>query len=151
MAEILASLDDINAKLPSQEGYEVVVADDENTNLLQISAARIVRGYFSRVIDNGTLVNWATPESTPELIREIAGTLIASALYYNQRAKSTANLPDNDYAQKLYNDAIAMMQLIITGDMLLPGVTFIGTGDMTLDDGFPIDSTDRAFTRSMVF
>lgn len=151
MAEILASLDDINANLPSDGDVATVVADEENTGLLQISVARVVRGYLSRVIDNATLLAWTTPENTPEIIKEVAAKLIASQLYFNKVAKTTPLIDKTHFSQKLYDEAIAILQQIIVGDILIEGVVFEGTESMSTLDFFPIDATDRAFTMGQRF
>lgn len=147
--EIMASVGDINANLPADYDSPVVIADGVNTALLQISVARVIRGYLSRVIDNGTLLSWTTPAETPEIIREVAGKLIASQLYINEIAKKTSTIPSGSVAQNLYDQAIAILQQIIIGDILIDGVTADATGDMTTADFFPIDDTDRAFTLGM--
>lgn len=149
MAEILASTDDINANLPSDVDVPVVVADDDNTALLQISIARVVRGYLSRVLDLTTLVGWATPDTTPDIIREVAAKLIASQLYFNKIAEQSAVIEPNHNSQRLYNDAIALLNQVIEGDIILPNSPITPVEGLTLDDGFPIDDTDRAFTLSM--
>lgn len=149
MAEILASLDDINGNLPSDDGSTVVLADEDNSNLLQISVARVVRGYLSRVIDNGTLQGWSAPEATPELVREIAGKLIAAQLFFNQTAKTTTVVDKDSFAQKLYDEAIAMLQQIILGDVILDGVITNATEGLSDLDYWPNSTVDRSFTKGM--
>lgn len=150
MAEILASLDDINANLPADEDMPVIVADDDNSALVQISVARVVRGYLSRVIDNSTLLAWTTPESTPEIIREIAGKLIASQVYYNRIAQASPDVPANSYAQHLYDEAVALMTQIIAGDITIPGI-LTNSEQLSDLDYWPNSSTDRAFTMGQQF
>lgn len=151
MAEILASLDDINANLPSDSEVPTVVATDDNTALIQISVARIVRGCLSRVLDPITLASWGTPETTPDTIREIAGKLIASQLYFNKTAEQSTVIEDNSFAQRRYDEAIALLNQIIAGTIVIPNIPVISTEGLTLDDGFPIDDTDRAFTMGQLF
>lgn len=148
MAEILASIDDINANLPSGEKSAVVIADDSNTEFLQISVARVIRGYLSRVIDNGTLLGWTVPDETPELIREVAAKLIAAQLFFNQTAKTSTVLDKDSFAQKLYDEAIAMLQQIILGDVIIPGITTNATEGLSDLDYWPNSPTDRSFTKS---
>lgn len=149
MAEILASLDDINAELPATGSNTTVVADDDNTSLLQISIARVVRGYLSRVIDTATLVLWASPETTPELVRTIAGKLIAAQLFFNETAKSSLTIEDNSFAQKRYDEAIALLNDIISGEIILEDIVINPVEDLTTLDFFPTDATDRAFRMGM--
>lgn len=145
MAEILASLDDIQANLDGN----VVVATDENTELLQISAARIIRGNLSNVIDNATLQSWRTPENTPEIIREAAGKLIAAQHYFNEISKTNQVIDVDHFAQKRYNEAIAILNGIIAGTITIVDVEITTTGGMTALDFFPTDGSQRAFTKSM--
>lgn len=149
MPEILASLDDINANLPSDDGSAVAIANEDNSALLQISVARVVRGYLTRVIDNGTLQGWSTPENTPELIREIAGKLIAAQLYFNQTAKTSVLVDKDSFSQKLYDEAVAMLQQIILGDIILAGVVTNATENLSDLDYWPNSPVDRSFTKGM--
>lgn len=152
MAEILASLDDINAELPSDEKVPVVVADDDNTALIQIAVARIVKGYLGRVIDNSVIAVWQTPETTPELVSTIAGKLIASQLYFNKTAEKTTDIADEHFAQRKYNEAMKMLQEIIDGLLVLDiGVVVDDAQQLTSADFFPVDDTDRAFTMGQQF
>lgn len=145
--EILADLTDINAHLDG----EVIEADFNNTQLVQISVARVIRGYLSRVIDNPTLLSWNDPNTTPDIIREIAGMLIAAQVYFNKSARTALDIDDTNFAQRLYDRAIAMLNGIIDGTIDIPGITETSTEAMTNLDFFPIDSTDRAFTLSQLF
>ncbi len=146
VSEIMASLDDINAQLDGS----VIRAKPGNTALIQISVARIIRGYLSRVISLTDLTAWSTPAVTPEIIREIAGKLIASQLYINRAARSTTNIDAGNLGQKLYDDAIALLQQILAGNILIDEVTVVDdTSSLTALDFFPLDATDRSFTRSM--
>jgi hypothetical protein len=147
--EILASLDDVNAHLDG----EVIEADANNSNLVQISVARIVRGYLAAVVDAPTLMSWQTPETTPDMPREIASMLIAAQVYFNLAARQSLDLSNDNFAQRLYTEAMAMLQGIVDGTIPLGGIDggIITTGaDMGDQDYFPIDSTDRAFTVGMI-
>lgn len=144
--EILASLEDIQAHLPER----ITVADEDNTKLIQISVARIVRGYLARVVDNSVLLTWTTPAGTPDIIREIASMLIASQLFFNKSAESSTIIDDDNFAQRMYDRAIAMLESIVSGAELIPGVIIGGSTSMDADlDFFPVDDTDRAFTLGM--
>lgn len=151
MAAILASLDDINANLPSDEqtSAPVVTATDENTALLQISVARIVRGYLSRIASNSTLQGWTTPEITPGIVSEIAAKLIAAQLYFNELAKTTTIIDKDSFSQKRYDEAMTLLQQVVLGEIILEGVATTVTESLTTDDFFPTDSSDRFFTKAM--
>lgn len=151
MAEILASLDDINAELPSDDAQPVVVADDDNTALLQISTARVVRGYLSRVIDNATLLSWQTPDSTPEIISVAAGKLIAAQLFFNKTAETSIVIDADSFAQKRYNEGMQILNDIVAGIVDIPTVIITSTESLSTADFFPVDATDRSFTKSQVF
>lgn len=145
--EILASLDDVNANLDGK----VIVATDENTEFVQVSVARVVRAYLSRVIDNLTLYSWKTPENTPEIITEIAAKLIASQLYMNKAATTSLGVDDKSFAQRKYDEAIALLEQIVSGGIIIPGVIETPTEGMSDLDFFPIDNTDQAFTMGREF
>lgn len=141
----LANLDDINANLDGT----VVKADDDNTKLLQISVSRIVRGYLARIVDVVTLGSWTTPELTPEIVREATGKLIASQLYFQKMSTTTLSIDDSSIAQKLYDEGIALLNGIVTGTVDIIEVTETPESSLTDLDFFPVDDTDRAFTRGM--
>ena len=151
--EILASLDDINAELPSESPEAVAAATDDNTDLLQISVARVVRGYLSNTFSREVLMTWDTPDNTPEIIRVIAGKLIASQHYFNQTAKTSLVIDPDSFAQKRYDEAMALLQGIVDGSIIveLPGNGTLPPNVTVLSDldFFPIDDTDRAFTLGM--
>lgn len=83
-------------------------------------AERIVKGYLSGVFTPVTLAGWDTPENTPPQIRAVAGRF-AAALIYRVRY-SESSLDDPTYAQNKYNEAMAMLQGIIDGSIVLEGV-----------------------------
>jgi hypothetical protein len=138
----ISSLDDINTHLPN----EVVTATDENTAALQISAARLIRAQLSNIVDQATMVGWNTPDNTPDIIREIGAMLIAAQLYFNEVAKGTMVLETNSFAQIKYNNAMAALTSIIGGQITLPGLVETDADEFTVNDFFPVDATDRAFT-----
>ena len=148
--EILASIDDINAELPSQDDSPVIEATEENSNLIQVSVARIVRGYLSPVVDGATLMSWDEPIATPDIVREAAAKLIAAQLYFTYAARTSLTIDVRNFAQLLYDQAMAILNGIIAGTILLgPTVPPAAMAAIELEDGFPVDDTDRAFTMSM--
>lgn len=129
----------------------VVTADDENTNLIQIGVARIVRGNLVRGIDQATVLSWKTPETTPELIREASAKLIAAQLYYNKIAAQSSTVEENSRSQLLYNEGMAIINGILNGSLAIADmdVSLIDEGSMSTNNFWPIDDTDRAFTMGM--
>jgi len=147
--EILASIDDINAELPSEDDSPVIEATEENSDLIQVSVARVVRGYLSPVVDGVTLMSWDEPDATPDPVREAAAKFIASQLDFNYAARSSLTIEVRNFAQLLYDQAMAMLNGIIAGTILLGPTVPTTTASLDIEDGFPIDDTDRAFTMSM--
>lgn len=143
--EILATLGDVNANLDGT----VVEATAENTNRIQISVNRVVRGYLSRVVPAAIVATWTSPENTPDIIREIAAKLIAAQLYFNQTAKSSTVVGPTNYAQILYNQAMALLNQVVTGDIPIPDIVLTPIETLGTTDYFPVDATDRAFTMGM--
>jgi hypothetical protein len=143
--ELLASLDDINAQLDG----DIIQATPNNTRLIQVSVARVVRAYLSRVIDAPTLASWTSPDSTPETIREVAGKMIAAQLYSNETARSSTLMPPTHAAQIMYNQAMEILNQIIEGDIDIPNVVLTPIEGLSDLDYFPVDATDRAFTMGM--
>jgi hypothetical protein len=159
--EILASIDDVNAYLPSSDvggntsGYPVVVeATMDNTALLQVSTARVIRGYLSSMITSDVLMSWATPDTTPDIIREAAAKMIAANLYFNHSSRTSLTIEENSFAQRRYDQAMYILDRILAGTIIVVppdggGVTPLPPDAMSDEDYFPVDDTDRAFSMSM--
>jgi len=150
MSEILASLSDVNAHLPPNVQINNSVDDS-----LQVDALRLIRGQLVTIFTPAVLNSWADPESTPELIRSIAGRLIASKYY----AKTMAGqVPDEmaAYAVSLYNEAIGLLTDIKSGVEIVVGPDgnplpqdTIGSdpsADMSPTTGTPVFSMGRALS-----
>jgi hypothetical protein len=151
MAEILATVSDINASLPSEDfdgSGAVVTATDENTALLQISVARVVRGFLSGVVPQEVTMAWVEPDLTPEPVREAAAKMIAAQLFMQRVTRTTALIDERHYAQVLYDQAMAILNGIKDGTILLEEVVVVGDS-MSLFDFHPVDDTDRAFSMGM--
>lgn len=110
---MLATATDINTFLPA--GH--IQAEDDEYTAEDLDAQRVIRGYLSGVFTPTILAGWASPETTPEVIRGVAGRLIAALIY--SRAYSGEDPELNDYAQKLYNDAMALLQGIAAGMIIV--------------------------------
>jgi hypothetical protein len=135
-----ASLDDINQHLPAST-LQITESEDEPW---QVDAERIIRGYLSGLFSPVTIASWTTPGSTPDLLRSIAGRLIAGWFY---RSKVAGETPEEaEYPTQLYNEAIGLLMQIRTGDVILVDVEEeITVGDsITADDFYPNDETDPA-------
>ena len=102
----------------------------------KLDTERIVRGYLAGVIPAATMALWLTPDDVPEVIRAAAGRLCA-ALIYRVRY-SEQSLDDPEFAQVLYDQAMAMLQGIIDGDIIVDGVV---TSQFDNTYFFPNDST----------
>ena len=144
---MLASLDDIRTHLPPDK----FAATDGNAeiNFYQTDVERLIKGYLSSVFSAATLALWADPDSTPGYIRACAGRLIA-AFYYAKRLSE--DLPDWDrtYPQRLYNEAMAMIEAVRSGDVVLDGVTEVPGTQFSTDFFFPDDTATAAkFTMDM--
>lgn len=143
---MLASLGDVNTHLPGDK----FTATDGGPDYLafQTDVDRLIKGYLSSVFSATTLAAWADPNSTPAYIRACAGRLVA-AFYYAK--KVSEDIPDWDgtYPQRLYNEAMRMLEEVRTGAVVLPEVPDeIGTA---FDSSFFYpDSTDEpSFTMDM--
>ena len=112
----LCELDDINVHLP-QDKIQVLNADDD---AVQLDAERIVKGTLSDTFSATELATWVSPATTPELIKAIAGRLCAALVYARAFSSEVEAVPE--WAQKLYNDAMAMLGGIVGGTTTLPEV-----------------------------
>lgn len=138
MAEILANLDDINTHLPTDK----IEADDANTELYQVDAARFVRAMLAGTFTPVTLAGWDTPAHTPDLIRGIAGRLIA-AKYFATRYAEDSDV--SEFATGLYNAAMAYLNGIKSGTYVVVDandvVIAVSGLSLSTDDFWPNDST----------
>jgi hypothetical protein len=143
---MLASLDDVKTFLPRDK---FTPRDgDPDVNLFQIDVERSIKGYLSSVFSSATLAAWADPNSTPAYIRACAGRLIA-AYYYSK--KLSEDLPDWDrtYPQRLYNEAIQMLNDVRTGQVILTEVTEPPATGFDEDFFFPRANDVPSFTKAM--
>lgn len=131
--EILASLDDINVHLPDDKAK----MQDSEDNELQIDAARYIRSLLAGFFSAATLVSWDSPADTPELIRGIAGRLIASKYYATLYSEDVGDV--SAYAQWLYNQANLMLDQVRTGTLTLLDAT---DTPIPIEGGISLDSDD---------
>jgi hypothetical protein len=112
-AEILASLNDINTHLPDDKAK----MQDSEDDLLQIDAARYVRSLLAGMFSSTTLSGWDSPANTPELIRGVAGRIIAAKYYAKLYSEDVADT--SAYAQGLYNEANSIIDGIRNGTYII--------------------------------
>lgn len=136
----LASLEDINQHLPASTLQITELEDDP----WQTDAERVIRGYLSNVYSAATLALWVAPNSTPPLIRSIAGRLVAAWFYASKVSGETTEFPE--YARVKYTEAISFLEGIQSGDITVEGIAEVVTvGDhITSDDFYPNDLEDPA-------
>lgn len=142
---MLADLSDVNRYLPTEK----IEVTEPELELFEVDASRIIRGYLAGVFSPATIAAWADPATTPELIRNVAGRLIA-ALFYRERYSEDFT-EDPWYAQKLYDDAMAIIMGIRDGTIVLVDVTEVPTTGLsfTTDDFWPNDDSPK-FTMDQV-
>jgi hypothetical protein len=139
-----ATLDDVNMHLPTDK----LEMQSPTLALVGVDAVRIIRGYLANVYSAATLAGWTDPSETdsdvvgyvPQLIRAIAGRFIA-AFWYRERY-SEDSLDDPQYAQRKYDEAMALLMGVVNGTIILDDVAEepeTSTG-LTSDDFFPNDS-----------
>ncbi len=143
MAEILANLSDINTHLPPNVRATEALTD------IQVDAQRLIRGQLTAIFSSTIISEWDKPDDTPELIRGIAGRLIASKYYARLVSQESADeLPG--YASGLYLEAIGMLTAIKSGALIITddnGDEILGTdlGPDPQGDVFPNDSSTPPF------
>lgn len=109
---------DVQVHLP----YDKLKVEEIPDDLAQckLDAERIVRGYLAGIIDTAVLASWATPETTPEVIRAVAGRFCAALIYRTRYSEN--RLGDPEYAQNKYNEAMSLLMGITSGDLAIPDV-----------------------------
>lgn len=113
----LASLDDVNKFLDESK----VLVTDADEEFDQESAERIIRGYLAGHIEPVELASWKSPNKTPEIVRDIAGRLVAAFRYRKLYSEDVNEV--SPYAQNLYNEAIDMLKKVVNGELALVDVT----------------------------
>lgn len=148
--ELLASLNDVNGWLTEDK----LEATGANSAQAQIEAWRLIRGQLASSFTPVTLAGWVDPNSTPDLIRGIAGRLIAAYIYravYSEESDTVVPA----YAQLLYNEAISMLADIRAGNLTVVDVNgnpIAGGAGFTNTDFYPNNSTTPPyFTMDQIF
>lgn len=111
---MLASLDDINTFIPNDK-LRATEGNDEVARF-QTDVTRTVKGLLSTVFTPAILGAWIDPDSTPEYIRGVAGRFVAAYWY---ASKTSESIPDWDktYPQRIYDEAMALLNKVISGDV----------------------------------
>ena len=144
---MLASRDDINTHLPQDKLH--VQDANEQVDKHQIDVDRVIKGYLSSTYSPATLAAWAEPVDTPGFIRSIAGRLVAAWHYARMYSE---DIPDWDrtYPQRLYNEAMKMLEEVRSGvvDLDLPEEAGTQFGSSFF---YPTKETEPVFTMGMRF
>lgn len=141
--------DDVNVHLP-EDKLQMTEAD---LPMWDREAGRIIRGYVASTFTPVVIASWADPITTPEVIRGIAGRLIAAAYYANRFSTDDTEYPE--YAQHLYNEAVSTLTGIQSGTVTVLSVD--GTQviseqrSLSTEDFWPNDDTGRQFSMGDVF
>lgn len=145
--ELFATLDDINAHLPEHKA-QIEDADDDK---LQVEAYRLIRAKLSSTFVTATLNAWVSPETTPGIIRTIAGMVIAAKWYAELYAEDSDT--DATYANNLYAEAMSLIEEIRAGLIVVTddsGTPLTDTSYLSSDDFFPNDDAPK-FTMDKEF
>lgn len=130
----IVSDDDVQVHLPADKLKIEEIPDD--LIKCKLDTERIVRGYLAGVIPAADMALWVDPGDVPEVIRAAAGRLCAALIY--RLRYSEQSLDDPQFAQTKYNEAMAMLQGIIDGNIIVDGVVTVQFDDTYF---WPNDST----------
>lgn len=135
--------DDVQVHLPVDKLKIEEIPDD--LAKCKLDTERIVRGYLAGVIPAATMALWIDPDDVPEVIRAAAGRLCAALIYRTRYSEQS--LDDPQFAQNKYNEAMAMLQGIIDGSIIVDGVvtvqfdnTYFWPNDSTVEPRFTIEA-----------
>lgn len=135
-----ASLKDVNKHLPDDKYY----AQDADIVDPGIYADRLIRSRLGGIVDTDIIALWVSPDTTPEIIREVSGLLVAAKLYGEAAAEDEAD--GSAYAQSLYDEAIRILDEIREGISVIIGVDEIPIDTTSIDGSFwPNDTTQPSF------
>jgi hypothetical protein len=146
----LSTLEDVNGYLPQDK----ISADQPTLDKVSNGVERTIKGYLSGIFVPTVLASWTDETDTPEVIQDIFAKLAACYIY---RTAYAEDIPDeNNYAMKLYTEALGTLEGIRIGTVVLPDIT---TDEMNVYTEFtpldflPNDSTTPGaqFTMSMEF
>ncbi len=139
--------DDVQVHLPVDK---FLLADyPQDVAKAKLDSERIIKGRLSGTFSPLTLAGWDSPNTTPETIRAIGGCLTAALMYRNRLAQDWPE--EADYARLKYLEAMQMLEMIVTGGIVLPEVTEeVNTGMRLTEANFtqlpdPVFTMDREF------
>lgn len=138
---------DIQVHLPVDKLLLEDVPDSVTEVVLDVE--RIIKGRLSGTFEPLTLAEWSTPNETPEYIRAVGGRLAAALIY---RLRTAQDFPDDpEYALNKYNEAMAMLDLVVAGTVTLPEVEEeVDTGEhLSVSHYVPLP--DPKFTMELEF
>jgi hypothetical protein len=117
----LANASDANMFLDS----DTLSVTDQNDQKEQQEAANMITGYLYGRVPVAAINAWtANLGAVPPIIRGIAGRLVAAFRYRAKYSESENEV--SPYASKLYNEAIAMLNAIVRGDLIIPELVDAG-------------------------
>lgn len=146
--ELFATVDDINAHLPENKA----AISDADDDLLQVEAWRLIRAKLSTTFATTTLNTWADPDSTPDIIRTVAGMVIAAKWYAELYAEDSD--ADATFANNLYLQAMDLLNQIAAGLIVITddtGEPLVDTSSLSSDDFYPNDTVPPVFTMGKEF
>jgi len=132
----LARLEDVNKFLDESK----VIVTDADEDFDQDSAERIIRSYLAGHVLASEIASWRSPSYTPEIIRDIAGRLVAAFRYRKLYSEDVNEI--SPYAQQLYDEAIGMLRQIVDGTLSIISLT---------DDEVVDIEEGSSFSRSMFY
>lgn len=124
----------------------VTDADDDGE---QLSAETLIRAYLTYRVPAAVMATWdvsVLPASVPQLVREIAGRLVAAYRYRKLASEDNGSI--QPYAQSLYEEAVQMLEDILAGKLSIPEVdpgTLEETNHLTVGMFLPNDTTQDPF------
>lgn len=137
----LSSLEDVNNWLNFSD--EKLSLDDVNLSGPQLEAQRLIKSALAGVFDVAIITTWDSPDTTPGIIRNIAGELVAAYVYRD--AYSEDNPDVVEYAQQLYNEATEKLKEVRDGTLILvdvdDNVIELSGLQLTSDNFWPNDTT----------
>lgn len=107
-------------------------------------AATYIRSYLYGTHISTTVIDaWLTPDDTPMIIRAIAGKMIAAKIFERETSSNSEEV--DPYAVRLFNQAMATLQMILDGrlvitELVVAGVSVTGTDHITEANFYPNDS-----------
>lgn len=142
-ANLYATIDDIRTHLP----IDKVTIEHGDDDLLQVDAYRLIRARLAGTFESTVIESWSSPATTPEIIREVAGKIIAAKFYANLVSEDEAD--GSMFAQGLYNEAIATLNDIRSGTLTVLDLNGdeLDNGNLTETSFWPNASApDSSFT-----